>query len=149
MQGRIRSLVGLCFVPWLVIAGGAIAVSWGADLFAVLSASAGVLTVIGVAFFAVWSVLSNVTASFIIFFRFPLRIGDAIFLPEVDGELQGVVEEITLFHLLVRGRHGNVFAVPNNVVMQKMVNIYPGGVLPDDEPKGCDESSTEKEAKDV
>ncbi|MFT7108818.1 MAG: small-conductance mechanosensitive channel, partial [Psychrobacter glaciei] len=35
-------------------------------------------TVVGVALFAQWSILSNVTASLIIFFFFPYRVGDTI-----------------------------------------------------------------------
>ena len=37
-----------------------------------------IFAVIGVALFAQWSILSNITASLIIFFGFPYRVGDSV-----------------------------------------------------------------------
>ena len=56
--------------------------------------------VIGVALFAQWSILSNITASMVIFFGFPYRVGDRIKVTDADFDISGTVEEISLFHVL-------------------------------------------------
>lgn len=77
--------------------------------------------VIGVALFAQWSILSNITASIVIFFGFPYRVEDRIKVTDSDFDLSGVVEEISLFHVLIRTGDGNLITYPNNLILQKPV----------------------------
>ena len=49
---------------------------------------ASVFTIIGVAFFAQWSHLSNITAAIIIYFNHPVAIGDEITIQD-EPPLQG------------------------------------------------------------
>ncbi|TXS95193.1 mechanosensitive ion channel [Parahaliea maris] len=77
--------------------------------------------VIGVALFAQWSILSNITASMVIFFGFPYRVGDEIKVTDADFDLSGTVEEISLFHVLIRTAEGNLITYPNNLILQKPV----------------------------
>ncbi|WP_369857315.1 mechanosensitive ion channel domain-containing protein [Candidatus Thalassolituus haligoni] len=91
----------------------------------VLSSAAALL---GVALFAQWSVLSNVTASVIIFFFFPYRPGDRIRILEADCP-EAVIEEITLFHLLLRTDEGYELSIPNTLVFQKAVVMSQRGDL--------------------
>lgn len=79
-----------------------------------------VFAVIGVALFAQWSMLSNVTASLIIFFAFPYRVGDVIKIVDKDDNLSGVIEEISLFHVII-ARDGVVITYPNSFMLQKAV----------------------------
>ena len=44
---------------------------WGLEAKDLLQYLGGILTVIGVAFFAQWSILSNITSGIILFFSFP------------------------------------------------------------------------------
>ena len=83
-----------------------------------------VFAVIGVALFAQWSILSNITASLIIFFFFPYRVGDNIKVVDKDDDISGVVEEITLFHVLIR-RGDELVTYPNSLILQKSVIKYP------------------------
>jgi small-conductance mechanosensitive channel len=115
----VRKGVRLMLLTVFVVVLGFI---WGYDIQALLAASAGFFALVGVAFFAVWSILSNITSSIIIFFRFPLRIGDTIMLPEAEG-VSGRVVDITLFHILLEDDDGHTFAIPNNVVVQKILRI--------------------------
>jgi small-conductance mechanosensitive channel len=80
-----------------------------------------VFAVIGVAMFAQWSILSNITASMVIFFGFPYRVGDSIKVTDSDFDLSGTVEEISLFHVLIRNREGNLITYPNSLILQKPV----------------------------
>ena len=79
-----------------------------------------VFAVIGVALFAQWSILSNITASLIIFFGFPYRVGDRIKVLDKDDDISGVIEEITLFHVLIK-RDEELITYPNNLILQKGV----------------------------
>lgn len=79
-----------------------------------------VFAVIGVALFAQWSILSNVTASLIIFFGFPYRVGDYIRVVDKDDEIVGVIEEISLFHVLIK-RGEELITYPNTLILQKAV----------------------------
>ena len=80
-----------------------------------------VFAVIGVALFAQWSLLSNITASIVIFFGFPYRVGDKIKVTDPDFDLSGTVEEISLFHVLIRTEAGNIITYPNSLILQKPV----------------------------
>jgi small-conductance mechanosensitive channel len=84
-----------------------------------------IFTLVGVALFAQWSILSNVTASLIIFFFFPYRVGDTIKIQDDSELLAGCIEEITLFHLLIRRAEGDIISYPNSLVFQKAIIITP------------------------
>ena len=88
------------------------------DLEVLLSS---IFAVAGVAFFAQWSILSNITASAIIFFSFPYRVGDWIQVVEKDVDIQGTIEDISLFHVLIRNIRGELVTYPNNLILQKPV----------------------------
>lgn len=76
--------------------------------------------VLGVALFAQWSILSNITASLIIFFGFPYRVGDYITVVDKDGDISGIIDEITLFHVLIT-KEGQQISYPNSLILQKPV----------------------------
>lgn len=77
--------------------------------------------VLGVALFAQWSILSNITAGVLIFFVFPYRIGDRIRIVEKDEDMSGVIVEIALFHILIKRESGDVMTYPNSLLLQKGV----------------------------
>lgn len=79
-----------------------------------------VFAVIGVALFAQWSILSNITASLIIFFAFPYRVGDTVKVIDKDDDVTGLIEEITLFHVIIR-RGEDLITYPNSLILQKAV----------------------------
>ncbi|WP_439134974.1 mechanosensitive ion channel domain-containing protein [Pseudomaricurvus sp.] len=79
-----------------------------------------VFAVIGVALFAQWSIISNMTASLIIFFFFPYRVGDQVRVVDKDDDISGCIQEISLFHVLIR-RDGELITYPNNLILQKAV----------------------------
>lgn len=79
-----------------------------------------VFAVIGVALFAQWSILSNITASLIIFFAFPYRVGDRVKVVDKDDDISGVIEEISLFHVLIK-KGDDLITYPNSMILQKAV----------------------------
>tara|TARA_B100000073_G_C23742195_1_gene574059 strand:+ start:4066 stop:4551 length:486 start_codon:yes stop_codon:yes gene_type:complete len=79
-----------------------------------------IFAIIGVALFAQWSILSNITASFIIFFNFPYKIGDEIKVIDTDGDISGTIVEISLFHVLIQ-QGEDLITYPNSLILQKAV----------------------------
>ena len=61
----------------------------------------------------------------IIFFSFPYRVGDRIKVLDKDDDMSGVVQEISMFHVILRRDDGNVITYPNSLILQKAVlKIY-------------------------
>ncbi len=88
---------------------------------------ASIFTVVGVALFASWSILSNMTASIVLFFFFPYRIGDRIRIIDGDNSVEGKIIDIKLFYIQIEGEDGKIYSYPNNLVMQKAVSTLSPG----------------------
>ncbi|WP_268846936.1 mechanosensitive ion channel domain-containing protein [Flavobacterium aestivum] len=96
---------------------------WGVqakDIFITLSSIA---TVIGVAMFAQWSILSNITSGIILFFSFPFKIGDVVLIHDKDFIEEGEIEDIGAFHVTLRSKEGEIIIYPNNLFFQKGISI--------------------------
>ncbi len=109
------------FFYGLAFAG--ITLIWGVDLqeFSVFISS--FLAIVGIGFVAQWSILSNLTASVILFFSHPLRLGDRIQVLDKDFDWTGVVEDISGFYLFMRTDDGRKISIPTNLVIQKGIEI--------------------------
>jgi small-conductance mechanosensitive channel len=81
-----------------------------------------IFAVLGVALFAQWSILSNVTASVIVFFFFPYHVGDHVKVIDGDNTIEGIILEITLFHVILKFEDTHI-TYPNSLVFQKAVVI--------------------------
>lgn len=86
-----------------------------------------VLTVVGVAFFAQWSILSNITSSIIIFFNHPVKLNDSIVILESkDYVIEGKVINIGLFFITLITNESEQITLPNNIFIQKSIkNMSP------------------------
>ena len=82
-----------------------------------------ILTVIGVAFFAQWSILSNITAGIIVFFSSPFRIGDTIKILDKDYPIEAKIIDIKSFYTLLKTEEGEQISLPNNLLLQKGIVI--------------------------
>jgi len=106
-----------------LIAGSALAFIWGFEFRQIVIALSSVLAVLGVGFFAQWSILSNLTASVILFFNHPIRIGDRITIIDKDYNYTGIIIDITGFFLFMRTDTGKNITIPTSIVMQKGIEI--------------------------
>jgi len=96
---------------------------WGVqpdDIFFTISS---VATVIGVAMFAQWSILSNITSGIILFFSFPFKIGDFIHIHDKDFPEEGEIVDIGAFHVTLKSHSGEMVIYPNNLFFQKGISI--------------------------
>ena len=57
---------------------------WGLEQNEIAVFASTLLTALGIAFFAQWSLLSNITSSIILFFNHPLKIGDTVRVLDKD-----------------------------------------------------------------
>jgi small-conductance mechanosensitive channel len=120
------NLIGkyLDYAMFVLVTVSIIAV-WGIKADDVFSFVGGILTIIGVAFFAQWSILSNITSGVIMFFTFPFRIGDVIRVHDKDFPIEAQIEDIKAFHTILRTREGEIITYPNSLLLQKGVSIVP------------------------
>ena len=96
---------------------------WGVQKDNVLLTLTSIFTVIGVAMFAQWSLLSNVTAGILLFFSFPFRIGDIIRIQDKDFPNEARITDIKAFYVLLTTKDGELISYPNNLLLQKGIVI--------------------------
>lgn len=96
---------------------------WGLQQKEIAVFASTVLTVLGIAFFAQWSLLSNITSSLIIFFTHPMRLGDTIKILDKDYPMEGEVAELTYFFVHLKTKDGEIITVPNSLIFQKSVSV--------------------------
>ncbi len=95
---------------------------WGIDYGSVFLFASSLLAVLGAAFFAQWSILSNITASIVIFFTYRTRLGDRVRVLDSDEQrVEGVIVDINLFQVVMQDTAGNIIYYPNNLFIQKPV----------------------------
>ena len=100
-----------------------IVIIWGVkkdQLFLFISST---FTVVGVAAFAQWSLLSNITAGIILFFSFPFKIGDHIKILDKDYPISGEIIDIKAFYVLLKTDDNEIVTYPNNLLMQKGISV--------------------------
>ncbi|MBQ0116592.1 MAG: mechanosensitive ion channel family protein [Flavobacterium sp.] len=96
---------------------------WGIDGSDIGVFVSTVSAIIGVAFFAQWSILSNITAGIVIFFAFPFKIGDVIKIQDKDFPIVAEIEDIKAFYILLKTKDGEHISFPNNLILQKPVSV--------------------------
>lgn len=94
---------------------------WGVDQSELMVYLVSVLTVIGIALFAQWSHLSNLTSAIIIFFSHNVRLDDTISIIDRDYEIEGRVSDVGFFFIRLKTAEGEEIILPNNIFMQKMI----------------------------
>lgn len=96
---------------------------WGVDQKELLLFISSFLTVLGIAFFAQWSLLSNITSSLILFINHPAKTGDTILIFDKDFPTQGIIREIGIFFIHIETTPGETITIPTSLFLQKMVKI--------------------------
>ena len=96
---------------------------WGVQAKDIFITISSIATVIGVAMFAQWSILSNITSGIILFFSFPFKIGDVILIHDKDYFVEGEIQDIGAFHVTMRSKDGEIVIYPNNLFFQKGISI--------------------------
>ncbi|GLQ31746.1 hypothetical protein GCM10007876_22250 [Litoribrevibacter albus] len=158
-QGRLKthSVSKALSALNIILMIGAIAsalVVWGFDFKGLLTLSASILAVTGVALFAGWSVLSNVTAFFLLLAHTSYKRGNFIRIMDGDNYIEGYISEINLFNTKLISESREVMIYPNNLLLARPTVVNPrdrwmpvGKLLPTPRPeKPNEESKVEEKA---
>jgi small-conductance mechanosensitive channel len=106
-----------------IIAIFLLSLTWGYNAQEIALIFSSLFAIIGVAMFAIWSILSNITAGIILFFSFPYKIGSRIKIHDKDMPVEAIIEDIKAFHLHLRTLDGELITYPNNLILQKAVSL--------------------------
>ena len=96
---------------------------WGLEQNEIALFASTLLTALGIAFFAQWSLLSNITSSIILFFNHPLKIGDTVRVLDKDFPIEGEVTDLTYFFVHLKTRESEIITIPNSLALQKSFAI--------------------------
>ena len=106
-----------------VIFGLVVSSIWGIEQSEILLFVTSILTVIGIAFFAQWSILSNITSGLILFFNNDIRAGEQLSILDKDMEITGELKEIGIMFTRIKIGDGSVISIPNSIMMQKTISV--------------------------
>jgi small-conductance mechanosensitive channel len=114
---RIINLFSLIF---MIIGLAAI---WNIDRSQLMVFITSLITVLGIAFFAQWSILSNITSSLILFFNHPVKIGQRIRVLDKEYEVEGKLIDISFYFLYIKTDADELVTIPTSVALQKTLII--------------------------
>lgn len=129
-HGRLKDSAtskALAAVNILLIIGAVASsmVVWGFDFRGLLTLSASIVAVTGVALFAGWSLLSNITAFFLLLAHSSFRRGNFIRILDADNYIEGYISEINLFNTKLISEGREVIIYPNNLIMSRPSIVNP------------------------
>jgi len=124
-QNRLFYLNRFIITVAIFLAVVGVLLVYSVDFRGLLVFASSVFAIVGVALFAQWSILSNVTASFLIFFNFPAKVGECIKIIDGDNSVSGEIVEIGLFNTRLQDIDTNIIVYPNNLLLQKPVVKIP------------------------
>ncbi len=102
-----------------------LALVWGFDFHSAFIFESTTLTLLGVALFASWSLLSNITAYFVLLLQPSFRRGNFIRIIDVDNYTEGYIAELSLFHTRLVTENRETVVYPNNLLLGRPTMINP------------------------
>lgn len=125
-------------IRWLVMGSAIMLIleRFGVSASVLWTALTGFLAVAALAFFAIWSVLSNIFCAALIFTVGPFRLGDRVEVMESADKpgVKGRVITINVFYTtledLTEGHEGALLQIPNSLFFQKVIRRWRGPELP-------------------
>lgn len=118
---RKRITLKSVFAVLNVILVGALITIWSVDQKDILVFLSSMVTVLGVAFFAQWSHLSNITSGIIIFFNTATKIGDEIKIMDKEFDIEGEILDIGMMFFKIKTTKDEIISLPNNIILQKAI----------------------------
>lgn len=123
LESRINQMVQIFSILTNLIYVITLIIIWGVDPHNLLIALSSIFAVIGVAMFAQWSLLSNITAGILIYFTSPFRAGDYIRILDKDMDFEARVEEVLTFHTHLMKKNGERVSYPNSLFFQRGISV--------------------------
>lgn len=96
---------------------------WGFKQNEIALFASTILTALGIAFFAQWSLLSNITSSILIFFNHPVKLGDYVKVLHKDYHYEGEVTEMNYFFVHIKTDDNEIITIPNSHFFEKSFSV--------------------------
>jgi len=96
---------------------------WGFKQNEIALFASTIFTALGIAFFAQWSLISNITSSILIFFNHPLKLGDYIKVLHEYFNYDGEVIEMNYFFVHLKTANNEFITVPNSHFFDKSFSV--------------------------
>ena len=122
-RGRRKMIIKAVHLFSFLTATVLLSAIWGLKQNEIAVFVGTILTALGIAFFAQWSLLSNVTSSLLLFFNHPVKIGDTIKILDKDYPFEGEVTDLTYFFVHLITDNGEILTIPNSLLLQKSVSV--------------------------
>lgn len=124
-NGALRSAINIFRLLYGVVSLAIILFIWGFNFQWLLAVSSGIIALTGVAMFASWSILSNITAFFILLAHQSYRRGNFIRIIEADNYVEGTISDINLFNTRLITENREYIIYPNNLLIARPTIINP------------------------
>ena len=130
VKSKLKSnsaLIGL-FAARVIVATVSLALlllAWGIDFSGLLVLSTSIITVTGVALFASWSLISNITAYFILLTNVAYRRGNYVRILDGDNFIEGVIADVGPFSTRLLTAERETLMYPNNLILTRPVLLNP------------------------
>jgi len=98
-----------------------LSIVWGIDIKGLLVLASSMIAVIGVALFAAWSLISNITAFFIMLGQRNFSPGAQVRIIDGANHVEGKVLEINLFSTVLLTKQNEQVVYPNNLIVSRPV----------------------------
>jgi small-conductance mechanosensitive channel len=122
-RGRRKIMIKAMNLLFSITALILISAIWGLKQNEIAIFATSILTAFGIAFFAQWSLLSNITSGIILFFNHPLKIGDYIEVLDKDYAFSGEITDLTYFFIHLKSENGKILTIPNSLILQKSIAL--------------------------
>ncbi|MCE3296718.1 MAG: mechanosensitive ion channel protein MscS [Crocinitomicaceae bacterium] len=96
---------------------------WGVNKNQLFLFFTSIITVLGIGFFAQWSILANITSGIIIFFSHPIKLGQKVKFVDKDFDIEGRLVNISFFYMHLENDKNEKITIPNSVALQKTIVI--------------------------
>ena len=122
MNKRAAVVFHIVLVLLLIVV---LSIVWGVDIRGLLVLASSMIAVVGVALFAAWSLLSNITAFFILLGQKAFAEGMEVRVVDGGNYLEGRIVEINLFSTVLRTKDNEQVIYPNNLLISRPVIVFP------------------------
>ena len=122
-RGRRKMIIKSVHLLTFLAATILLSAVWGLKQNEIAVFVGTILTALGIAFFAQWSLLSNITSSLLLYFNHPVKIGDTIKILDKDCPVEGEVSDLTYFFVHLKTKNGELITIPNSHLLQKSVSV--------------------------
>jgi small-conductance mechanosensitive channel len=119
MNKRAAAVFHILLVLLLVVV---LSIIWGIDIRGLLVLASSMIAVVGV---AAWSLLSNITAFFILLGQKAFAEGMEVRVIDGGNYLEGRIVEINLFSTVLRTKDNEQVVYPNNLLISRPVIVFP------------------------